>query len=90
VKVDWDPQKAANNKRKHGISFHEAVTCFADPSGLLLDDAAHPERLVLIAVSGEVACALHGVCRAEADVIRIVPARKATAHERRRYEEQDE
>jgi uncharacterized protein len=51
VKVEWDPQKAASNTRKHGISFHEAVTCFADPSGLLLEDEVHPSRLVLIAVS---------------------------------------
>jgi hypothetical protein len=42
VKVEWDPRKAAGNKRKHGVSFDEAVTCFADPLGLLLEDAAHP------------------------------------------------
>lgn len=51
MKVEWDPQKAASNKRKHGVSFHEAVTCFADPSGLLLEDEVHPDRLVLIGVS---------------------------------------
>ena len=27
----WDPAKAANNLRKHGISFEEAVRVFADP-----------------------------------------------------------
>jgi uncharacterized protein len=87
VKVEWDPQKAASNKRKHGISFTEAVTCFADPSGLLLQDGAHPERLVLIAVS-EKSRVLYTVFAEQVDdVVRIISARKATTHERRRYEE---
>ncbi len=90
MKVEWDPQKAASNKRKHGISFHEAVTCFADPSGLLLDDAAHPERLVLIAVSEKSRVLFTVFAELQADVVRIITARKATARERRRYEEQDE
>jgi len=29
---------AEGRERKHGISFQEAVTCFADPRGLLLED----------------------------------------------------
>ena len=68
-------------------SFHEAVTCFADPLGLLLEDEAQPERLVLIGVS-EKARVLYTVFAELADdVVRIITARKATTHERRRYEE---
>ena len=90
MKVEWDPQKAASNKRKHGISFQEAVTCFADPFGLLLEDKVHRERLVLIAVS-ERSRVLHTVfAELHGQVIRIISARKATAHERRRYEEEGE
>ena len=90
MKVEWDPQKAASNKRKHGVSFHEAVTCFADPSGLLLEDEVHPERLALIGVS-EKSRVLYTVFAELADeVVRIITARKATTHERRRYEEEGE
>jgi len=90
VKVEWDPQKAASNKRKHGISFHEAVTCFADPHGLLLEDEAHPERLALIAVSEKSRVLFTVFAELKSDVIRIITARKATTHERRRYEEESE
>ena len=90
MKVEWDPQKAASNKRKHGVSFHEAVTCFADPSGLLLDEEAHPERLVLIAVSEKSRVLYTVFAEVAGDVVRIITARKATTHERRRYEEESE
>ncbi|HXK18553.1 MAG TPA: BrnT family toxin [Polyangiaceae bacterium] len=90
MKVEWDPQKAASNKRKHGISFHEAVTCFADPSGLLLEDQVHPTRLVLIAVSEKSRVLYTVFAELTGDVVRIITARKATRHERRRYEEEGE
>jgi uncharacterized DUF497 family protein len=51
VRFEWDPRKAAGNKRKHDVSFEEAATSFADPKGLLLEDKLHPERAVLIGVS---------------------------------------
>jgi uncharacterized protein len=86
VKVEWDPQKAASNKRKHGVSFHEAVTCFADPSGLLLEDEVHPERLALIGVSEKSRVLYTVFAELADDVVRIITARKATTHERRRYE----
>ena len=90
MKVEWDPQKAASNKRKHGVSFHEAVTCFADPSGLLLEDEVHPERLALIGVSEKSRVLYTVFAELADDVVRIITARKATTHERRRYEEESE
>jgi len=90
VKVEWDPQKAASNKRKHGVSFQEAVTCFADPSGLLLEDEVHPERLALIGVSEKSRVPYTVFAELADDVVRIISARKATTHERRRYEEEGE
>jgi uncharacterized DUF497 family protein len=36
--IEWDEAKNTSNKRKHGISFQEAVTVFADEHGLLLAD----------------------------------------------------
>src|SRR5215813_6045762 len=36
---EWDEAKALENRRKHGISFEEAVTVFDDPL-LVLQDAS--------------------------------------------------
>ena len=66
------------------------MTCFADPSGLLLEDEVHPSRLVLIAVSEESRVLYTVFAELAGDVIRIITARKATTHERRRYEEEGE
>src|SRR5512146_1531587 len=48
VRFTWDPRKSASNERKHGVSFEEAVTVFADPLALAVEDAVDPERTVLI------------------------------------------
>jgi hypothetical protein len=31
VQFEWDPEKAASNPKKHGVSFDEARTVFGDP-----------------------------------------------------------
>ena len=40
---EWDPSKAADNRQKHGVSFEEATSVFADPLNLLKPDPAGPE-----------------------------------------------
>jgi uncharacterized protein len=90
VKVEWDPRKAASNKRRHGVSFHEAVSCFADPSGLLLEEEVHPERLILIGVAEKSRVIYTVFAELAGEVVRIISARRATTHERRRYEEEGE
>lgn len=85
----WDERKAASNLKKHGVSFDEAATVFADPLALAIDDAVHPERTLLLGMSDRHRLLL--VVHAELDesTIRIINARRATSHERRRYEEED-
>lgn len=39
----WDARKALANLKKHGVSFEEAATVFADPNGLDYDDTEHSE-----------------------------------------------
>ncbi len=41
VEFDWDPSKAASNLRKHGVSFDEAATVFADPLSITVPDPDH-------------------------------------------------
>lgn len=44
MKFEWDPAKAENNIRKHGVSFDEAVTVFRDPLAFIFDDEAHSKE----------------------------------------------
>jgi uncharacterized DUF497 family protein len=52
---EWDPRKAAANRRKHGVSFEEAATIFDDPVVLLLAELEHGEpRIVAIGASDKI------------------------------------
>ena len=54
LRFDWDPRKAASNRVKHGVSFDEALTVFADEAALLIDDPDHSReerRFVLLGMS---------------------------------------
>jgi uncharacterized DUF497 family protein len=89
MKFAWDPRKAASNRKKHGVSFGEAATCFADPHALLLEEKLQPARAVLIGVSEKERLLFTVFVEIADDEIRIISARKATRHERRRYEEEN-
>jgi len=41
---EWDEAKAILNEQKHGISFEEAATIFADPLALTIVDEAHSDE----------------------------------------------
>jgi uncharacterized DUF497 family protein len=41
VIVEWEDQKAAENERKHGISFKEAPTALEDPLSITFRDPDH-------------------------------------------------
>lgn len=41
VRFQWDPQKAANNARRHRVTFAEAATVFQDPLAFIFDDEDH-------------------------------------------------
>jgi hypothetical protein len=41
MKFEWDEDKAAANLRKHGVSFAEASTAFADDLSLTGNDPDH-------------------------------------------------
>lgn len=51
---EWDADEAAENRRKHSVSFEEAVTAFGDPLSILLPDPAHSlgeERYLVLGLS---------------------------------------
>lgn len=53
MKFSWDERKAASNLRKHGVSFDEAATVFADHLALYIEDAVDPGRTLLLGVGPE-------------------------------------
>jgi uncharacterized DUF497 family protein len=82
---EWDEAKALSNLRKHGVSFAEAATVFADPGAVYLDDGSGTDRMVVVGTSlrTRVLYVVH-VERGQRD--RIISARPATRAERDVYE----
>ena len=84
----WDQRKAVANKAKHGVSFELAALVFVDPLHLSQPDF-HPEgnRWQTIGrVSSATLLVVHTFFDDE-NGCRIISARKATAYERKAYEE---
>lgn len=89
----WDPKKAASNRAKHGVSFETAVLVFDDPlHASILDPHSDGDRWETLGLVGPVLLlVVHTWSEAEGvePVARIISARKATAYERKVYEEGD-
>lgn len=83
----WDGRKADENARKHGITFEEAATVFRDPLALIIEDQSHPENARIIGQSIAARILLVVFVERGHDVLRLISARRATRHERTRYEE---
>jgi uncharacterized DUF497 family protein len=87
---EWDEDKAARNYAKHGVSFETATLAFEDPFALeWIDDREDygEERYVVLAmVDGQV---LYVAYTEHNGIIRIISARGAEPHERRRYHEDE-
>jgi uncharacterized DUF497 family protein len=69
------------------VSFAEATTVFADPLALFLQDEASPERGILIGPSEAAQLLVTVFVEIVGDEIRIIGARRATAHEWKRHEQ---
>jgi hypothetical protein len=89
----WEPKKAAANRAKHGLSFETAARVFDDPlHASKLDPHQDGDRWNTIGLVGPVLLfVVHTWPKAESPgdepVGRIISGRKATAHERKAYEE---
>ncbi len=89
LRFEWDPVKSAANRRKHGVSFEEAQSVFADELGLVIHDPDHSDeedRFVLLGLSSSLRALVVCHCyRAGDDTIRLLSARKANRRERTLY-----
>ena len=91
-RFEWDAGKARENLRKHGVSFDEARTVFADDNAILLDDPDHStdeHRFALLGLSAPLRILVVAHCYREGEsVVRLISARKATRSERAQYDAQ--
>ena len=87
VLYEWDNGKAAENLRKHGVDFTDAIAAVEDEHRLEDIDARFEhgeERLQIIGMSRRGILFVVVTLRDE-DTCRIISARKARRHEQNRY-----
>jgi len=84
MRFEWDPKKAKRNLRKRAVAFDEAVIVFYDSLSATFDDPDHSigeHRYITIGFSsGDRLLVVWQTERGE--VLRIINARPATAHEK--------
>jgi hypothetical protein len=84
---EWDPRKAAANRRKHVVDFADAATVLHDEFAVtVLDDESDEERFVTIGMDA-LGRVLVVVFTWRGHRIRLISARPATVGKRRRYRE---
>jgi uncharacterized DUF497 family protein len=85
--IEWDPEKAHTNQRKHGIIFPDAVSALEDPFALTIEDDHPQERRFITLGMDSMGRLLVVVYTYRKETIRLISARRATAGERKAYEE---
>jgi uncharacterized DUF497 family protein len=88
MKIEWNPEKAKLNLKKHGVAFEEAATAMSDPMALTGADPDHStyeERYITFGVSARNRLLVVSHTE-EGETIRLISARKASKGERELYE----
>jgi uncharacterized protein len=81
--VEWNEEKAASNRRKHGIDFDEAIEIFYGTSLLRRSDRNAEERWLAIGETEGRVVAVIFTWRG--DTLRLISARRARRNEKRAY-----
>ena len=87
MQYEWDNGKAAENLRKHGVDFADAIAALEDANRLEEIDTRYEyseERIQVIGMAHAEVFFVIVTLRGE-DSCRIISARKATRHEQDRY-----
>ena len=89
MKFQWDPTKAADNLKKHGVSFDEATTVFGDPLAATIPDPEHSAEEARFVTMGQTTkrTLVVVVHTDRGEEIRIISARRAAAGEKKKYAE---
>jgi len=91
---EWDPEKARQNRKKHGVTFDQAAGVFRDPRAASLYDTEHSEtedRWITMGLSAAGGLLVVHHTYQEIDDshvrIRVFSSRKATPEEIKQYTE---
>jgi len=84
---EWNHHKAVSNLGKHGVDFADAATVFDDPLALTLPDQHSDEQRFITLGCDAMGRHLVVVYTWRGENIRLISARRATARERKMYEE---
>ena len=91
MEFEWDAKKAASNLRKHLVSFEDAARVFLDPNRIeTFDgrDAYGEDRWKTLGlVEPALLAVVYTIRGNDGEIIRLISARKADAHERAQYRE---
>lgn len=87
MRVEWDPDKAAGNRQKHGVAFPDAVGVLEDPFALTRSDERAGETRFATVGMDLLGRLLVVIWTDRVGTIRLISARRATLRERRQYEE---
>ena len=84
--IEWDSGKAAENLRKHGVDFADAVVALEDENALTIEDKDHDEMRFKTLGLGPNINILYVIHTDRGDDrIRIISARKADRSETKQY-----
>ena len=86
MEIEWNLRKAADNLRKHGVDFADAVIVLEDSNALTIEDKDHSEQRFKTLGMGPNLNILYVVyTERKNDCIRIISARKAERKEIKQY-----
>lgn len=88
MRVRYDPAKAAENLKKHQVSFADAEGVLEDPLAVTIEDpdAEGEKRFVTVGL-GNAGELLVAVWTERDEEYRLISARRATRKERKQYED---
>jgi uncharacterized protein len=91
MEFEWDSGKAEANLRKHRVSFEDAARVFLDPQRIeTVNDRENygEDRWKTVGlVEPALLAVVYTVRGKDGNLIRLISARKADAHEREQYRE---
>jgi uncharacterized DUF497 family protein len=84
---EWDTAKEKANRKKHGIDFRTAAKVFLDAHVIEFDDRDAADELRFNAIGVVEGRMLYVTYTMRGPVVRIISARGAEPHEKRKYHE---
>jgi uncharacterized DUF497 family protein len=91
---EWDQAKDAINQTKHGLAFEVAERVWTDPDHLIVFDRFEKDEerwhAIGLVKGVMILTVVHAYPEQDDAKIRIISARRATRHERQRYEAQND